>query len=113
MNLKKIREQWQLSQKEVAKKLNLNANTLCNYENQTTEPKIETLIQLANFYNVSLDYLCDRPFNNNIGYIPEDRKEIIKQICELDDTSFNELKTFLYGYIKGKENSTNFNIYKK
>ena len=113
MKIKELRKNNKETQQEISDKLKMKRVTYGNYENELTQPTIKDLIKLADYFNVSLDYLCDRPFNNNIGYIPEDRKEIIKQICELDNVSFNELKTFLYGYIKGKENSTNFNVYKK
>ena len=73
MNIKKIRESANLTQEQAAKIANCSQSNYSKYELQKTEPNIETLIRLADFYNVSLDYLCDRQWNNQIGYIPDSK----------------------------------------
>lgn len=55
--LKELREAKGLTQEEVAKIINISRAGYCHYENDRKEPKIETLKILANFYNVSMDYL--------------------------------------------------------
>ena len=70
---------------------------LSNYEIGRTEPDIKTLIKIADYFNVSLDYLCDRQWNNQIGYIPEEKKEVVKILLQL-----NEINTIkLFGYASG------------
>lgn len=49
-----------MSQKEVAEKINVKADTYRKYEKGTNEPSLDILIDLANFYNVSMDYLTGR-----------------------------------------------------
>ena len=95
MKLSELR--GKLTKKETAKLLGIEEKTYANYENEITEPKIKTLIAIADYYNVSLDYLCNRPFNNNIGYIPEEKKEVVKMILQLNQE--NTLK--LFGYVSG------------
>lgn len=95
MNLKKIREETGKTQKQVAKDLKINANTLCNYENENTEPKIEMLVKFANYFNVSLDYLCDRPFNQQIGYLNDKQKELAIKISKLNDIQCEQVNAIL------------------
>lgn len=56
--LKAIRIDSDLSQQEIADYLKIDRKTYCRYENSHHEIKIETLIQLAKYYQVSLDYLA-------------------------------------------------------
>lgn len=95
-NIKKLINR-QNTQKQIAKDTGLSEQTLSNYVNSKTEPPIQTLINLADYFNVSLDYLCDRQWNNQIGYIPEEKKEIVKLVLQLNQQ--NTLKTF--GYVSG------------
>ena len=55
--LSKLREEMNLNKKEVAKALNMPYTTYLNYENNEREPNSETLIQISQFFNVSIDYL--------------------------------------------------------
>ncbi len=60
MRLKQLRKRKGLSQLKVAMDLNMNQNTISRYENGEREPGIRELIQLADYFNVSLDYLVGR-----------------------------------------------------
>lgn len=55
--LKKAREDTGFTQREVAKQLNLKQATLASYEIGRTQPDVETLGKLADFYGVSIDWL--------------------------------------------------------
>ncbi len=55
--LKEIREDRDLSQKELSKILNINQVTYSYYEIGKRQIPIETLKRLARFYDVSVDYL--------------------------------------------------------
>ena len=59
MRLKELREQNKLTQLKVASDLQINNVTYGRYELNVREPDIETLCKLADYYNVSLDYLCE------------------------------------------------------
>ncbi len=66
-NLKGIREDKDLTQKDIAKMLNVSQNTYSQYETGVISLTAETLIKLANYYNVSIDYLLDRTNNPKIN----------------------------------------------
>ncbi len=72
LNLKEIREDRDLQQKELAKKLNRTPACISSWETGKTEPSIEDLVKLADVLDVSLDYLLDRTDENDL--IKEDRK---------------------------------------
>ena len=55
--LKKLRENRKLSQQQLAEKLNINRSTYARYELSQTQPDYETLQKLADFYDVSTDYI--------------------------------------------------------
>lgn len=55
--LTKLREEKGLNKKEISKELSLPYTTYLNYENDEREPSSETLIQIAKFFDVSVDYL--------------------------------------------------------
>lgn len=63
--LKKARQQTGFTQREVAKELKIPYSTLANYEVGRTEPDIERLGILADFYQVSLDWLVGTKGKNN------------------------------------------------
>lgn len=55
--LKQLRGFHLLTQNEVAPVLHINRSTYAYYETGKTQPEIETLVKLARFYSVSVDFL--------------------------------------------------------
>ncbi len=58
--LKECRKEKNLKQWQVAVYCDITEKAYQNYELMTREPKLEILIRIANFYEVSLDYLTGR-----------------------------------------------------
>ncbi len=56
-NLKMLRLEKGIGQIELAKQLNVSKGIISLWENGLREPTMSSLIQLALFFNVSLDYL--------------------------------------------------------
>lgn len=87
MKFKELRLNANLTQEELAKNINLSRDTYKNYEQGRTEPNIQTLITIANYYNVSLDYLCERQ-NKDLLFIDslsENKKSLINMIKDLNE----------------------------
>lgn len=55
--LKELRKSANLSQKQLADILKTNNSSLCDWERGRSEPCLETLVNMAMFFNVSIDYL--------------------------------------------------------
>lgn len=58
--LKELRKEKGLSQIQVAIYCDITEKAYQNYELMTREPKLEILIRIADYYNVSLDWLTGR-----------------------------------------------------
>ena len=57
MRLKDIREDRDITQKEIADYLHIKQNTYSQYESGKRQLPIEALIALADYYHVTTDYL--------------------------------------------------------
>ena len=55
--LKTLRCEKQLSQKQLADELKTTNSSICDWETGRAEPNIETLINIAKLFEVSVDYL--------------------------------------------------------
>lgn len=55
--IKNLRLELNLTQTELANRLFLDKSTIAKYETNVIEPSLSELIQLANFFKVSTDYL--------------------------------------------------------
>lgn len=66
MRLKEIRKSKGISQLKVAMDLNTSQNTISRYETGEREPGINELIKIADYFNVSIDYLLERTDNPKI-----------------------------------------------
>ncbi len=60
MRLRELRLERNMSQQRLAMELSMTQNTISRYENGEREPGIKELIRIADYFNVSLDYLLER-----------------------------------------------------
>lgn len=87
--LRDLREDLDLRQIDVAKATGIDQKTLSNYETGKTNPDSYSLIKLADFFQVTVDYL--------IGYSTSDLKSNKDIVTKLDkiEKEINDLKRFL------------------
>ena len=93
--LKKLRKELRLTQYQVADLLYISRASYSAYERGTRQPPLETVLGLADFFDVSADYLLDRtevPYSLSrltreeidivcrLPSIPEDVKHLIRRI---------------------------------
>lgn len=62
--LKQLRENKGINQTEISNMLNIKQASYSNYENNKREPDIKTIKALADFYNVTTDFLLEHDQNN-------------------------------------------------
>lgn len=65
MRLENLRIRDGVSREEVARRLNVSAMTIRNWERGETEPSASQIKALADIFEVSTDYLLCREWNNN------------------------------------------------
>ncbi len=63
--LKQLREEHKFTQQDLAEHLHISIRQYRRYEKGDYEPNLETLIKLADYFSVSLDYLVGRSEHNN------------------------------------------------
>ena len=100
--LRFLREQKGLLQKDLAIDLKISTSAIGMYEQGRREPDNTTLKKIANYFNVSTDYLLDnaRPISKNEEQLKE--KEILKKLLiengymkNDEDLSDEELKKLM------------------
>lgn len=67
VSIKQLRISRGMSQVELAKKLSVTKQTVSNWENDNIQPSIDMLERLADFFNVSTDYLLGRVDSTKIS----------------------------------------------
>lgn len=67
MRLKFLRKQKRISQQKLAIDLNMNQNSISRYENCEREADYATLIKIADYFGVSIDYLLERTDNPDMA----------------------------------------------
>ncbi|EUJ46208.1 helix-turn-helix transcriptional regulator [Listeria fleischmannii] len=87
--MKYLRERNNLYQKDIAAKVGVARTTYAMYEQGKREPDFETLKKIANYFDVSIDYLLDNepPTESNSlvaniedDLTPEQKEEVYKYI---------------------------------
>lgn len=74
-NLKELRKEAKLSQRELALIFSVTQQAICKYENGLSEPGLQTLIKMADFFNTSIDYLVGRTDNaTNVECAPTNQE---------------------------------------
>ena len=82
MTLSRLRKKQDMTQSELADKLNLTRQAISRYENGDSFPDISILVLICEIFNVSID--------NLIGIQTIGEKQIIKQIVEGNDIELNK-----------------------
>ena len=82
-NLRSLIEERDMTQKELAIQLNIAPSTIGSYVQNTREPEFSTLKLLANYFDVSIDYLLDH-FTGKTADCQE--AELLRIFCSLSDS---------------------------
>lgn len=86
--LKMLREKRGYSQKQLAEILHVSKNSISHYELGISMPCIDIIINLADIFDVSIDYLLGRS-NVNLS------KRLLEKLIEKNITAGNVLETIL------------------
>ena len=98
-NIKRIRKVKNISQKELANRLNISPQNLAQYENGKRKPKIETLNRIATALGVNVTDLMD------ISNILSESKKILS-----NTTTFRDYLGSL-GYVIGENEHTDYQMH--
>ncbi len=87
--IRDLREDRDLRQSDLAEAVGIDQRTISNYETGKSNPDSEALIRLADFFNVSIDYLVGRIKQD--FYSSAEKKRFIESI----QNSLEELKKII------------------
>ena len=94
LRLKDLRENEHMTQATFADKMDFTQQSYSRWEANLSEPKLDTLIKFADYYKVTLDYLCGRNFST-FGEMSEHEMEILEKIKKLTPQSTKEVLSFI------------------
>lgn len=89
-NIKKIRSIKGLSQQAFADLFDLKRGTLGAYEEGRSEPKIETIIKIANYFSISIDSLLKSELT--VNELLKFRGDVVTNINKSTGDDFNKIK---------------------
>ena len=108
--IEKLRKEKNLSQEQIAKIAEMSQSNYSKYERGILDISLSVAIKLANYFNVSLDFLCDRKWENKayieVWKLSDEQKANLYLIQQL--TPKNNLRA--NGYLMGlfQEQGGNF-----
>lgn len=95
--LKELRIKKQISQSDLALELNLSNRTISMYEQGNSEPNVETLIRIANYFDVTTDFLVGltdvKTTNLDISYMAN--------YLGLNENTISSLHSFIQRFMDG------------
>lgn len=92
-NLKVLREEAGITQKQLADSIGVSQQSINKYENHNIEPDIATLIRIAEYFNTSVDYV--------VGHSEIRRKIEITRAYELNQDESEIIEC--YRQLSGKQ----------
>lgn len=102
-NLRLLRQKNGMSQQQLADVLGISQQSVNKYENHNIEPDITTLITLANYFGVSVDFLIGKSENEDAdNLISADEKHILNIYRGLDAAEKNCVKTVIETFNRRK-----------
>ena len=95
-NLRKLRDRHDMTQEALGKLLNVTQSTIAYYESGKKQPTLETLIIIADYFEVSTDFLLNR--TNRVSTASEISKtdiELLNKINKLSDENRKEIQSYI------------------
>lgn len=107
IRLAQLREEFGLTRKEVAEKLNIDQTTYGKYELSKRQPDYDTLQKLASFFNTSIDYLLGRTDDRNPAGTsnedwPDDVKVMMRDAAKLTEEQKDIVKRLINQFVNEK-----------
>ena len=103
-NLRNLIDERNLTQKELAILLNIAPSTLGGYIQNTREPDFSTLKTIAGYFDVSIDYLLDYPFDKRTTFTEKEMLRIFRSLTsEQQYICMEQCKVFVRMNHEGKK----------
>ncbi len=77
LRLRQLRQEYKVSCKQLGKDMGLSASALSHYETGISKPSMESVLKIAEYFHVSIDYLTGRSEFRNQEDIQKHVKKIV------------------------------------
>ncbi|MBQ7434082.1 MAG: helix-turn-helix domain-containing protein [Lachnospiraceae bacterium] len=67
MNIASLRKSYQMTQEELAEKLNVSRQTLAKWEREESEPDLQSMMRMSELFHVSIDDLIHYDKEEHMG----------------------------------------------
>ncbi len=99
-NLKELRKQKNKTQQDVEKETGINQKNYSRYENGVTEPDIETLKKLADYFGTSIDYIVGRLSKIiELDSFPDYKRELLENSIKLNERECEKANAYVSGLL--------------
>ena len=103
-----LRNERKLTQREFAQTLKIATSTISMYEKENREPDIATIVKIAEYFDVSVDYLLGVSrergrYGENLLVCCEAERALLGAFRTMDENERCELRGFLRGFEAGKK----------
>ncbi len=102
--LKRQRLATNKTQEELANEVGIPRTKYARYELGTSEPNIETLKQLADYFHTTIDHIVGHevPYLVNKAKYSKEQQAVLKELEKLDNEQCYALLAFIEGMKSGK-----------
>ncbi|NOU70916.1 helix-turn-helix domain-containing protein [Paenibacillus sp. LMG 31458] len=102
-----LREKRGLTQEELSTKIGISRAALSHYETNRREPDYETINKIANFFNVTVDYLLGRT-DQPQTVLDHDVREFVEHLDLTDESILKKFSLTVDGRILTPEEAKRF-----
>ena len=102
LNIESLRK---VTQSEMANAIGTNKANISRWENGEVEPDLETLIKLAKYFNVSVDYLLgvETQKQEVVPEFNQEQLQVVELIKKLNSKELEKVYNYLLGIIDARD----------
>lgn len=105
--LKQLRQKAGLSQAQLAEAIGVSQQSVNKYENHSVEPDIDTLIRIADYFHVSVDYLID---HTGVGHaaafdLNTEEARLVEDWRQLHSAEKESIRLIVQNYLRSNRNA--------
>lgn len=113
--IKELRKANNKTQRDIANLTGYGQTLVSKWENFEREPDNSTLKKIANYFNVSVDYLIGNEQElKKVGIQPTytaTQQKILNLISDMSEEDLHDIEIFIRGYKSGKQNKNEFKVF--
>ena len=108
--LKELRSEFGISQKKLGEIIGVSQQSINKYENYDVEPDIRTLIQMAQYFHTSVDYLIGNTLvkqeSSDLSFcqLNDEERILITHYRILTPSEKDSIKLIIDNYLKNRAN---------